>query len=114
MYIGQSRYLSPLRSASTDFEAIVYLGYGVIRCASFLDCTHSNLPFCIRLLCSQYWVVRVAREAAASKPPRIASDITQNGSTSENDIRIVVFVNAEETLKGRLITETTGKFQPEG
>lgn len=78
MYIGQSRYLSPLRSASKNFEAIVYLGCGVIRCASFLDCTHSNLPFCVRLLCSQYWVIRVAREAAASKRPRIESDITQD------------------------------------
>lgn len=40
--------------------------------------------------------------------------LSADGSTSENDIRIVVFVDAEETLKGRLVSETTGKFQPEG
>jgi hypothetical protein len=40
--------------------------------------------------------------------------LSADGSTSENDIRIVVLVNAEETSKGRLVSETTGKFQPEG
>ena len=35
-----------------------------------------------------------------------------DGCASENDVRVVVFVNPEKTLKGRFVTKTAGLFKP--
>jgi hypothetical protein len=48
-----------------------------------------------------------AQETGTHRSERLPA----RGSTSENDVRVVVLIHAEKTLKCRFVTDAAGEFE---